>query len=361
MQLDVSAKTGINLEECCVVLASFNPGNSLVDTVAQLRARGFNKIAVVDDGSAQMHLEIFEQSKQMGAVVIQHMQNLGKGQAIKSGLRWALNQNCRFFITMDSDGQHLVSDVLCIAIKVLSQRNPLVALGVRQFTSSVPLRSRLGNKLTQWIFKKLSGMSVGDTQTGLRAFPMDMASHLINVPGDRYEYEMNVLISLANLNYPIIEVPIKTVYIDENSSSHFRPVIDSIRIYFVLFRDIFLALSSFAIDIGFFTVFMVLTGDILLSTFLARAISGSYNFLGNKFFVFKINSAKNLQKEIVGYLLLAFAIASTSGFLVGYFDGIFPENLTFIKICVDLGLYLASFSIRRLFIFPRTQRKSGDA
>lgn len=340
-----------NLDDCCVIIPALNPSNVLVDLVAQLLARGFKNVVVINDGSNDSYVDKFDQVKALGAEVVTHAYNLGKGQAIKSGLRETLAKKCRIAMTMDSDGQHLVSDALVIAIKALSREKPAVVLGVRQFAGAVPFRSRFGNRLTQWIFKQLFGVAVGDTQTGLRAFPAELIPGLIDLAGDRYEYEMNVLVRIADLKCPIVESPIETIYIDGNSSSHFRPFIDSIRIYFVLFRDIFLSLSSFAIDIGLFTLGMAVLGNVTTATFFARAISGTYNFVGNKFFVFKRNAFKSIRRELVGYVLLAISIASISSALVSQLLIAYPSNVTLLKICVDLGLYAASFAIRRIFVF----------
>ncbi len=341
----------VSLDQCCVIVPALNPSNILVDLVAQLIARGFKNIVVINDGSNESYADKFNQVEALGAEVVTHAHNLGKGQAIKSGFRRTLAKKCRVGVTMDSDGQHLVSDALVIAIKALCQEKPVVVLGVRQFAGAVPFRSRFGNGLTQWIFKQLSGVAVGDTQTGLRAFSAELIPDLIHLAGDRYEYEMNVLVRIADLKCTIVESPIATIYIDGNSSSHFRPFVDSLRIYFVLFRDVFLSLSSFAIDIGLFTLGMTVLGNVTTATFFARAISGTYNFVGNKFFVFKRNAFKSIRRELVGYVLLAIAIATISSALVSELLINYPNNVTLLKICVDLGLYAASFAIRRIFVF----------
>lgn len=342
-----------NLDECCLIIPALNPTDVLVDLVKQLRAIGFHNIVVVNDGSAPDRTSPFSAVAMLDAHVITHDVNLGKGQALKSGFQYSQDNKFRVTITLDADGQHLPDDILAVAETALSQKTPSAVLGVREFAGDVPLRSRFGNELTQWIFRTLSGVRVGDTQTGLRAFPADMLPRLLQLQGDRYEYEMNVLVSLAKAKCPILEVPIETVYLDGNSGSHFRPVADSIRIYSVLLRDLFLALSSFGIDIALFTIFLALTGSIVNATYAARVFSGIYNFVGNKYFVFRRIGAKSLGPEIAGYILLALVLMVSSGQLVSFFTSYLNTNPTLCKIAVDLGLYVCSFLIRRYVIFRR--------
>jgi glycosyltransferase involved in cell wall biosynthesis len=340
-----------NLDDCCLIIPALNPTNVLVDLVGRLFQIGFRNIVIIDDGSASDHVAPFHAVAKLGAHLITHEINLGKGRALKSGFQYSKDQNFRVTVTLDADGQHLPSDTLSVASMALSQSEPSTVLGVRQFAGDVPLRSRFGNELTQWIFRKLSGVRVGDTQTGLRAFPADVLPRLLQLQGDRYEYEMNVLISLAEEKSPIFEVPIETVYLDGNSGSHFRPLLDSIRIYSVLLRDVFLSLSSFGLDIALFTIFLALTGSIHGATYAARAFSGTYNFLGNKYFVFRRLGTKSLKVEIAAYTALALVLMVASGQLVSALVTHLSVNATLCKIVVDLSLYVCSFLIRRYVVF----------
>ena len=228
-----------NLDDCCLIIPALNPTGVLADLVARLVKTGFRNIVVINDGSAPDCVAPFDIAAALGAHVITHRRNLGKGHALKSGFRYGGEKNFRVVVTLDADGQHLPGDTLAVAEAALSQALPSAVLGVRRFIGDVPLRSRFGNVLTQWLFWKLSGARIGDTQTGLRAFPAALLPRLQQLQGDRYEYEMNVLIDLARSGCPIIEVPIATVYLDGNSGSHFHPVLDSIRVYAVLLRHAF--------------------------------------------------------------------------------------------------------------------------
>lgn len=114
----------------------------------------------------------------------------------------------------------------------------------------------------------VTGVSVSDTQTGMRAFSSKLLEFMVNIPGERYEYEMNVLVACAKEGISIIELPIQTIYHDKgNSCSHFRKVRDSIRIYGQLFKFSFVSFSSFLLDCGLF---------VLLTLLLPKVSAGMY-------------------------------------------------------------------------------------
>jgi len=340
-----------NLNDCCLIIPSLNPTYVLIDLVQHLFKVGFSNIVVINDGSASDCIHPFHSAVELGVHLITHEHNLGKGNALKSGFQYCIDRSFQIVITLDADGQHLPNDALAVANAAFAQPLPSAVLGVRRFVGDVPLRSRFGNELTQWLFWKLSGTRVGDTQTGLRAFPLGILPTLQKLKGDRYEYEMNVLINLAQSKYPIIEVPIETVYLDGNSGSHFRPLLDSIRIYSVLLRDAFLSLSSFGLDIALFNIFLALTGSITSATYGARLFSGTYNFLGNKYFVFRRHGTQSLKREMAGYVLLALLLAIISSALVSVMVQQLNLNPTICKIAIDLSLYIVSFLVRRYIVF----------
>lgn len=142
-------------------------------------------------------------------------------------------------VCADPDGQHRVADVVHVADRLRSTGRTV--LGVRRFDGAVPLRSRVGNAVTRLLFRAATGQPVRDTQTGLRAYPGHLLAWLQTVPGERFEYEMNLLLYAARAGHPTDEVVIATTYVDDNASSHFSSLSDSVRIYRPLLR--FAALS----------------------------------------------------------------------------------------------------------------------
>ena len=119
-----------------------------------------------------------------------------------------------------------------------AQNNPgCLVLGIRD-VKQMPRLSRLGNTLTRTLFGMLYNMRLTDTQTGLRGIPLAHIDQLVALAGDRYEYEMNMLVHADMLFEGILEVPISTVYFGGNTSSHFNAIKDGARIYKVLFGSI---------------------------------------------------------------------------------------------------------------------------
>lgn len=219
------------------LIPAWNPPSILVGLTQELIGHGCGTIVVVDDGSGVERQEIFEEISDGSAVtVLHHPKNAGKGSALKTGLRHLLahHPHCAGVVTADADGQHTSADIVRVA-RSLADCGRFV-LGTRSLHQNVPLRSKLGNTLTRRLFRWLTRTCVSDTQSGLRGFPMPIVAELIRLPGDRYEYEMTVLAYLCQSMRSPMEVPISTVYLDGNRSSHFDPVRDSMRVYSVLLR-----------------------------------------------------------------------------------------------------------------------------
>ncbi len=229
----VGALTGL-----CVIIPAWQPTAALPTLVADLAARGFGPLLIVDDGSGEAFQSLFQQVAAMeGVVLLRHAANRGKGRALKSAFAYVREHlpQVAGVVTADADGQHTPADIERVARVFLGSTGDAI-LGVRTFGPAVPPRSRIGNRLTRRLFALLTGASVSDTQTGLRALPCPILPELLALPGERYEYEMTVLTHLCRSGRTPREVPIATVYLDGNRGSHLHPVLDSIRILFALLR-----------------------------------------------------------------------------------------------------------------------------
>ncbi|MFF3064102.1 glycosyltransferase family 2 protein [Oerskovia sp. NPDC057915] len=266
-----------------VLVPAYEPGTALVRLVAALRATGdVRGIVVVDDGSGPGSRPVLDDVARLGAVVVGFPANHGKGAALRRGFaevarRWPGED----VVCADADGQHAVADVLRVGERVRAGDAAMV-LGARTFTGDVPLRSRLGNSATRWLFQAATGTRVQDTQTGLRGYPASMIGWLLDVRGDRYEYELNVLLAAAREGLAVVEVEIETIYLDDNASSHFRPLTDSARIYAPLLAFSLSSLLAFGIDTAMLLVLDALTGSLLLAVVGARGVSGAVNFVVNR-------------------------------------------------------------------------------
>lgn len=354
-----------------LIIPSLDPDEKLIETVKNALAAGIDDIILVDDGSSPECRQRFEELKPLqGVTVLTHKVNMGKGAALKTAFAYFLeNRKDRTgAVTADGDGQHRIEDIIACASEMTKGEHAVV-LGCRDFTlPEVPKRSRFGNTMTSNVFRVLCGMRISDTQTGLRAIPKEYISEIIGAKGSRYEYETNMLLLINMLHIPFREVTIQTVYIDENSSSHFRPVRDSLRVYGIIFKYIGSSLLSSAVDVIAFHLLGLLIasgagtlwGETFLQTAAARVISSTVNFAVNRRAVF--GSSGNLKRSYIRYAILAVSImllswASVSAImsLPGLYNS--PTWVrTLIKIPVDTALFLLSFRVQHRWVFAESKK-----
>lgn len=230
----------INKINVVVLIPSLNPNDLLIKYVTELIKIGFPKIIVVNDGSSNKYDKYFNKLKKIKeCIVLKHDANYGKGKALKTGFIYYLNNLPSYdgIVTADSDGQHTPVDTLEIA-KTLAVNKSSFILGTRCFDEKqVPFKSKYGNKITTFILKKIYGKEIKDTQTGLRAIPNHFIKKIISLDGDRFEYEINVLIEAIKEDIKIIQVPIKTIYIGNNKNSHFKAFKDAYEIYSLILSN----------------------------------------------------------------------------------------------------------------------------
>lgn len=212
-----------------VLIPAYKPEEILVNLCQSLTESGL-RVLVVDDGSGAAFHSVFQSCKDY-AVVLGYEQNRGKGFALKYGLAYIREQlrDARYVVTADADGQHAVKDIFSCADFVRTHQ--CLVLGSRAFTGKVPIKSRVGNFLTRFAYAVACSSYLGDNQTGLRAFPVRDIDWMLFVEGDRYEYELNVLMAAGKRNLPIREVRIDTIYIENNRKSHFDPIRDTLRLH----------------------------------------------------------------------------------------------------------------------------------
>ena len=250
-------------------------------------------------------------------------------------------------MTADADGQHLPQDILLVCEKAESKIGSLI-LGSRIIGKNAPLRSRIGNGITRLIFCISTGTAIYDTQTGLRAFSNGLTDYMLSIEGERYEYEMNVLLNLRQYNISVEEVSIQTVYLDNNSSSHFNPIKDSFKIYREILKFSASSLLSFVIDYRLFCILMLLTGMTVLSNVLARIASASVNFSLNRNFVF--GSRENILKSAVKYFLLAVVVLVFNTCILKLLILAGVQHMV-AKIITETVMFFFSWTVQRLFIF----------
>ena len=341
-----------------VLIPAYQPDARLPRLILELhRADPSTKIVVVDDGSGQKFSDIFEASATAGAHVISYEHNRGKGYALREGFTWirdVAGDSPECVVTADADGQHTLNDIFRVG-RTCTDTGKSV-LGVREFVGHVPARSRIGNTATSALFWLATGWKLKDTQTGLRAFPVALLPALLEVQGDRYEYELRVLLHLAKFRHPVTQIPIETIYEAGNPTSHFHPLQDSARIWAPLLK--FAASSGVATIIDYVLVLVLnaLTGALFFPVIAARLVSASVNFAMNRR-VFEATGVP-LRRSALRYAALAVAVIAGSYTILAVLTGI-GMPLWIAKIIADTTMYLVSYSVQSRYVFAPAQDQSA--
>ena len=343
------------------LIPAYEPDLKLTDLIVRLCSAHF-RVVVVDDGSGEDYRGLFAEARRH-AEVLTHAQNCGKGRALKTGLAY-IKRHCpesAAIVTLDADGQHSVEDAVR-AIEAAEMAPGTLVLGCRSFKGEdVPARSRFGNILTRLVYRLATGVSVSDTQTGLRAFTAGLVPLLLRVDGDRYEYEMNVLLECPRRGVSIREVPIATVYLDGNASSHFSAVKDSLRIYGDIFKFAASSFTGFVIDYGLYTLLTALTTglgaiSIPLANVCARIVSAWVNYSINRKYVFR--STENAVRTAVQYFSLAALILAGNTVILSALVGA-GMNKYLSKILTEILFFSMSWAAQKFIIFRKKPEQTG--
>lgn len=343
-----------------IVIPAYIPSESLPDLTCRLTSAGL-QVVVVDDGSGPGSAPVFQAvSEVAGVVMLRHAVNLGKGAALRTGINYALANfpNCPGVVTTDADGQHLFADIVAVANELAANPNHFI-LGVRSFGSNVPFRSRFGNLLTRALVRGVIGHRLKDTQTGLRGIPAALGRKLLCLSAHGYEFELDMLILSKHLGTPVMEVPIATVYEEGNPTSHFHPLRDSMKIYFVLFRFGILSALTSLIDNLVFAACFAMGTQIAMAQLVARGFAMSINYAAARRAVFL--SRNDHRRALPRYLLLVAANGLVSYLLLGFLNEKLGTGIVASKILAELLLFCASFAIQRDFVFTRRNSEERPA
>ena len=340
------------------LIPSYEPGPELLQVVKELEENNFT-IVVVNDGSSEKFDEIFDQ---MPSCVhyLKYETNQGKGHALKHGFSYikeTFDENS-IIITLDSDGQHKVSDAIKIA-EVCEQEDNTLVLGSRYFKNA-PIKSKIGNFLARTTFLISTKHKIYDTQTGLRAMRFEMLDIFLTSKGERYEYETNVLLDAVKNNILIKEVSIETIYINNNSNTHYSPFKDTYKILREVVKFSASSLIGFLVDYLAFTLLTLIpvpdtwTEWVLACNIIARVISASVNFTINYKIVFR--SKKTLWKAILEYVLLALFILGCNTLFLYLLVDKAGMNKYVAKIIVEVVMFTVSWIVQRLIVFRKRKK-----
>lgn len=366
-----------DLSKVSVVLPSLDPDEKLTAVIDGLLEYGFQDIILVNDGSKEENLHYFTDAAKAHPEItlLTHQVNRGKGAALKTAFSWFLANRPQGLgvITVDGDNQHHPEDTRACALHMLETGR--VTLGCRDFSlPDVPPRSRFGNRTTSLVFKLFCGITLSDTQTGLRAIPRSAVETFTQVYGDRFEYETNMLLAMKTAGIPFDEVKIRTVYIEENKSSHFHWLRDSWRIYKLIlahfFRYTLSSLVCAGVDtVSYWLLSLGLSG--LLSGFAltaaagaaARIISSLVNFFLNKNMVFRTKVSTG--RALIRYYALAIPQMGAQILLTQGIYTLFRVSdhaggiRTLWYVVVMVVLYFISYTIQQRWVFAPQKSESA--
>lgn len=334
-----------------ILIPAYNPDRRLLTLVNALQQRTAEDqlILVVDDGSETN--EVFAELPTSNHLkVVRHDVNQGKGAALKTGFRWVL-EHCPEtlgVITADADGQHLPDDIVAV-MHAFSEQPHALWLGSRDFSEKgIPFRSWLGNNFARITFRVGLRINIPDTQTGLRGIPRSLLKELIDVPSNRFEFELDMLMIAKREELEFESLPIQTVYEHGNKTSNFKPLQDSALIYKKFLKFSGVGIASAAIDYGLFALIYGFTGEILLAIAAARLCSGIFNFSLNRQWVF--GRGGSLFRDASQYTLLAAVLVAANYVLTKslLWIGISP----FIgKPAAEVIVFMASYRLQKKLVF----------
>lgn len=342
------------LNKYAVVIPTYEPTEGFYDVIKGIREK-FQKVIIVNDGSGSEYDYKFEKVQALGVVYIYCEVNRGKGAALKEAFQYILDkQYADGVITADSDGQHTVSDIILCG--EASAKNPdKLILGVRDFDQgNVPKKSEFGNKLTRTILKTFYHLNITDSQTGLRAFSVEVMKKIMLSKGDRFEYETNMLIDVKRDNIDILERKIETIYFENNEGTHFNPIRDSLKIYGIFLKYIASSISSFALDyLLFVVIFTLMNGfdfenvvSITVATISARIISSLFNYSVNKKLVFNDKSKNSIYR----YFTLVIFSMLLSNLSVVLLSSVFGA-VAAMKLIADGLIFLFNYQVQKYWVY----------
>ena len=363
------------IKNMAVIVPVYCPDEKLLGVIGGVHEAGFGHIFVVDDGS-YMCAKSTEQKAEFENIfsrlpgyvdLTRHVVNKGKGAALKTAIariEAVMKQErergdfteIKGIVTVDADGQHMTEDIVNVSNMLIERPNDLI-LGSRAFDQDVPLKSQMGNTITRGVFSLASGVKIRDTQTGLRAFSVNLIPFMKAVEGERYEYEMNMLLDAAHKKIGMKEVTIKTVYLDGNKTSHFHVLRDSALVYKNILKFSASSIIAFVIDFVMLFVFKAIFGNfalagemtLLMAVVSARLVSSFSNYMINKKLVFGERTRNN--NTLIKYYLLASGILILNYLILEVLSIRLGMPLGVAKLIAEVTLFFVSYTVQKRFIF----------
>jgi glycosyltransferase involved in cell wall biosynthesis len=217
------------------VIPALNAEGTIGDVVRKTREQ-IEDVIVIDDGCTDRTAGV---SRAEGATVLRHDVNRGKGASLKSGFAYACEHGYDAVITLDADGQHLPSEIPKIIAAWEESGADLVIGGRAHLFDHMLPRRRMANRFSAWAIAKAAGTRVSDSQSGFRLYTARLLRE-IRLRSDGFDMESEVIIRAGVRKMRIVVTPVDLGFIDGLSTSHYRPLGDTLRIAWTAVRARFL-------------------------------------------------------------------------------------------------------------------------
>jgi glycosyltransferase involved in cell wall biosynthesis len=221
------------LDRICILIPAYNAQNTLGGVLEKTRPLQIDTI-VVNDGSSDETRRI---AGEFGARILEHPFNLGKGGALRTGFRYALDKGYEIVITLDADGQHDPSEIPSL-IRIFESVKPDFLIGSRaEEFGRMPFLRRFWNRLGARAVARLCHSDIRDSQSGYRVIRTEVLEE-IELTTLRFEAELELLIKACKRGFGVLSVPINAHRIDGTKTSHFRPVADTWKVCKLFLRSL---------------------------------------------------------------------------------------------------------------------------
>ncbi|HEX7150842.1 MAG TPA: glycosyltransferase family 2 protein [Thermoanaerobaculia bacterium] len=213
------------------LIPALNAERTLPPVVAE--ALKHLETVVVDDGSRDRTGDV---ARAAGATVLRHEVNRGKGGALKTGFAYALERGYDGVVTLDADGQHLASEIPKFLRAAEETKADLIIGGRSHLFAQMLPRRRIANRFSAWCIAKTSGTGVTDSQSGFRFYSANLLRTL-TLRTDGFDMESEVIVRAGRRGLRVQTIPIDLGFVDGISTSHYKPLADTLRIAWTVFRS----------------------------------------------------------------------------------------------------------------------------
>ncbi|HEY0160659.1 MAG TPA: glycosyltransferase family 2 protein [Thermoanaerobaculia bacterium] len=218
-------------ERFAVLIPALNAQRTIASVVVEAR-KELEPVVVIDDGSTDSTGEV---ARAVGATVLRHDVNRGKGAALKTGFAWALEQGFDGVITLDADGQHLPSEIPKFLEERAESMADLIIGGRAHLFHGMLPRRRNANRFSAWSISIASGRRITDSQSGFRLYSARLMRGM-KLRTNGFDMESEVIVRAGRKGFVIVTIPIDLGFIDGLSTSHYKPLKDTLRIAWTVIR-----------------------------------------------------------------------------------------------------------------------------